>query len=438
MVLIQNVWWLIVLIGVMILIHELGHYWAARFFDVRVEAFSFGFGPRLFGFRRGETDFRFSLILFGGYVKMSGEQPGDEAASDPRSFQSKPRWQRLIIAFAGPAMNVVLAVGLLAGLFMVRYPKLANADAPAKIGYVQKDSPADKAGLRAGDIIVQFDDVREPKWEDVALKEAAGAGRKLKIAFLRNGERMESTITPVLDARTGIGNCGWEDDSDIILGGIVPGMNAEKVGLRRGDVIVSVNGQPVRSMSRLHELIRGTNGQPVQLVYRRDGKEQAARVMPTYSDSEGAGRWMIGVQLERPVVITKLAFADAVQESVRRNIKGASLIYQFLQGLVERRMSAKSIEGPIGIARLSGDAAREGPTAFFELMSMVSLNLAVFNLLPIPILDGGLILLLLIEMVMRRDMSLQVKEAVFKVGMVFLMAVVVFVLYNDISKLLPG
>src|SRR5262245_8477075 len=138
----QNVWWLLVLIGVMILIHELGHFWAARFFDVRVEAFSFGFGPRLFGFRRGEPDFRFSAILFGGYVKMSGEQPGEDTANDPRAFSSKPRWQRLIIAFAGPAMNIVLAVALLTGLFMVRYPRVANFNQPATIGYIQKDSPA--------------------------------------------------------------------------------------------------------------------------------------------------------------------------------------------------------------------------------------------------------------------------------------------------------
>src|SRR5688572_6989758 len=169
--LIQNIWWLLVLIGVMILIHELGHYWAARFFDVRVEAFSFGFGPRLFGFRRGETDFRFSAILFGGYVKMAGEQPGEEAAADPRSFQAKPRWQRLIIAFAGPAMNILLAVGLLTGLFMVKYPKFANADSPAVIGYVAADSPAAKAGLKPGDTIVQIENLSNPKWQDIRSEE---------------------------------------------------------------------------------------------------------------------------------------------------------------------------------------------------------------------------------------------------------------------------
>src|SRR5438105_15769406 len=135
----ENVLWLLVLIGVMIMIHELGHFWAAGFFDVRVETFSFGFGPRLFGFRKGETDYRFSLILFGGYVKMTGEQPGDENADDPRSFLAKPRWQRLIIAFAGPFMNVILAVGLLTGLFMVKYEKLSYSDKLAVIGHIMND-----------------------------------------------------------------------------------------------------------------------------------------------------------------------------------------------------------------------------------------------------------------------------------------------------------
>lgn len=435
MLVLQNIWWLLVLIGVMILIHELGHFWAARFFDVRVEAFSFGFGPRLFGFRRGETDFRFSAILFGGYVKMSGEQPGEDAA-DPRSFSAKPRWQRLIIAFAGPAMNIILAVALLTGLFMFRYPKLANADAPATIGYIQKDSPAAQAGLREGDVIVQIEDIRNPKWEDVMVQEIASARKPMTVAYMRDGQRQTTTVTPVLDSNTGVGSAGWEEYNQVQVAAVLPGMDAEKKGLQRGDVLVAANGQPIRSLARLQDVVRANAGKPVNIDYRRGDKILQATITPAWSEPEG--QWLIGVQLERPVVITQLSFPEAIRESVRQNVRSASLIYQFLQGLVERRMSAKSLEGPIGIARLSGDAAREGPTAFVALMAMVSLNLAVFNLLPIPILDGGLILMLLIEMLMRRDMSLQVKEAVFKVGMVFLMAVVVFVLYNDISKLLPG
>jgi regulator of sigma E protease len=434
----QNIWWLLILIGVMILIHELGHFWAARFFDVKVEAFSFGFGPRLFGFRRGDTDFRFSAILFGGYVKMAGQEPGDESAADPRSFLAKPRWQRLIIAFAGPAMNIILAVGLLAGLFMVRYPKLAHADDPAAIGYVTPGSPAEQAGLKAGDVIVQIEDVRDPKWQDVILKEVIAADRELYVGYLRDGQLLQTRVTPKLDEKVGIATAGWEEQTQVLVGGVMPGLDAQRAGLRRGDVLVSVNGQPIRSISKLHEIIRTSNGQPVEIVYERDHKHHTASVKPTYSNTDGTDRWMIGVELERPVVITQLGLGEALRESIDQNIKGASLIYQYLRGLVEQRMSAKSIEGPIGIARLSGDAAREGAMAYVSLMAMVSLNLAIFNLLPIPILDGGLILLLLIEMIMRRDMSMQVKEAVFKMGMVFLMAVVVFVLYNDISKLLPG
>ena len=437
MIFIQNVWWLLVLIGIMIMIHELGHYWAARFFDVRVEAFSFGFGPRLFGFRKGETDFRFSAILFGGYVKMSGEQPGEEAASDPRAFSSKPRWQRLIIAAAGPAMNILLAVAVLTGLYMVRYPKPANANLPATIGYLRADSPAAKAGLQEGDRIVRIDDVEDPVWEDVIMKEIASPGRELALIVERDGKRIPVTLTPVLDDKTGVGAAGWDDEHPVQIGGVIPKMDAEKKGIRRGDIIVSVDGKRVRSTARLHDIIRASDGRPVEVVYRRDGQEHRVTITPSFMEDEG-GRYMLGVQLERPFVFTKLGFPDALRESVRQNIRMGSMIFQFLQGIIERRMSPKSLEGPIRIAQLSGEAAREGPTAFFGLMTMVSLNLAIFNLLPIPILDGGLILMLLVEMIMRRDLSLQFKETVFKLGMVFLMAVVVFVLYNDISKILPG
>src|SRR5579863_8704502 len=173
--LLENILWWLVLIGVMVMIHELGHFLAARYFDVKVEAFSFGFGPRLFGFKRGDTDYRVSLIFFGGYVKMAGEQfqevtgapqteTDDSVANrfentinDPRSLLSKPRWQRLIIAFAGPFMNIVLAVGLLTGLYMVKYQKVSDADMEAVIGHVMPDSAAAKAGIQDGDRIVKMD-----------------------------------------------------------------------------------------------------------------------------------------------------------------------------------------------------------------------------------------------------------------------------------------
>jgi regulator of sigma E protease len=434
MVILQNVWWLLVLICVMILIHELGHYWAARFFDVRVETFSFGFGPRLFGFRKGETDFRFSAILFGGYVKMAGEQPGDENADDPRGFMGKPRWQRMIIAVAGPFMNILLAVTVLTGLYMVRFPKIPNNPSP-EIGYLTADGAAAKAGLHEGDKIVQIGTSVDPTWEDIIVKEAASAQHSLDVWAYRNGVREHFTVVPTLDPKEGIGYAGWEPQTEVQIADVMPDMDAARVGLQQGDVLISANGRPIRSTPVLLDVINANGGRPVEIVYSRNGKQGTVQVTPKKSSMDGTERWMIGVQLKPTVVFTALSFPAALRESVRQNAKMATLIFDVLRGIVERRMSPKSLQGPIGIARASGAAAREGAMAFFGLMSMVSLNLAIFNLLPIPILDGGVILLLIIEMLMRRDLSLRVKETVFKLGFVFLMVVVAFVLYNDISKL---
>jgi regulator of sigma E protease len=434
MIVLQSIWWFLILIGVMILIHELGHYWAARFFDVRVDAFSFGFGPRLFGFRKGETDFRFSLILFGGYVKMAGQEPGDENANDPRSFMTKPRWQRLIISFAGPFMNMVLAVGLLAGLYMVHYEKLPNRPDPI-IGYVLPDGAAAKAGLREGDQVVQIDNKVDPTWEDIAMHEMATAGHQIDVWVVRDGQRQHETVKPASDAKSGAGVAGWAESSQIEIVSVVSGMDAQRAGLRHGDILMSVNGQPIRSTYKLHDIINGLAGKPVTLVYERNGQQHEVVVTPAKKNLEGTEQWMIGVSLEPKLVITQLSFPEAVSESVHQNVKYAGLIYTMLRGIIEHKMSARSLSGPIGIAQMSGEMAREGAIPFFGLMAMVSLNLAVVNLLPIPIMDGGVILLLLIEMFMRRDLSLRVKETVFKLGFVFLMVVMAFVIYNDISKL---
>src|SRR5579863_7833664 len=431
----QSIWWYLVLIGVMILIHELGHYWAARFFDVKVETFSFGFGPRLFGFKKGETDFRVAAIFFGGYVKMTGQEPGEENADDPRGFLAKPRWQRLIISFAGPAMNIILAVAILTGLFMVRFPKIPSSPSPV-VGYVMPDSAAAKAGIREGDRIVQIENTANPTWEDIEMKEVASAGHDLAVWISRGGERKHVTVTPILDPKSGTGFAGWGEEDAIEVISVLPDKPAAQAGLEPGDIMVSVNGQPIRSTPKLHDVINNIGGKPVTIFYSRNGKPGTLTVTPVMTTMDGAGpRWMIGVNLGPKVELVSLSFPQALVQSVRYNAKNATLIYQFLQGIVERRMSPKSLEGPIGIARLSGQAAREGPTAYFALTAMVSLNLAIFNLLPIPILDGGVIMLLLVEMFMRRDLSLRVKETVFKLGFVFLMAVVAFVIYNDISKL---
>jgi regulator of sigma E protease len=434
----QNFGWLVVLIGVMILIHEFGHFLMARFFDVRVETFSFGFGPRLLGFRRGDTDYRVSALFFlGGYVKMAGEQPGDENADDPRSFMAKPRWQRLAIAFAGPAMNIVLAVSLMTGLFMVRFQRPPQPAKEGMIGQVIAGSAAAKAGIHEGDQIVRIDDKANPTWDDIFMKEIASANHPLAVVIERSGKLIYTTVTPELEKHNGIGVAGWAEQTQIEIANVAQGMPAEKAGLKTGDIVVSLNGQPIRSGFKLREIIRRSEGRPVDVEVLREGRQIRVSIAPVLAKdpTDGQSYWMVGVGPRPLTITTSLALPEAFRESIRQNLKGGTLIFQFLAGIVERKLSPKSIDGPIRIAQLSGEAAREGPAAFIGLMCVVSLNLAIFNLLPIPVLDGGMIFLLLVEMFIRRDLSLQVKETVLKLGFVFLMMIVVFVLYNDLSKM---
>ena len=438
----QSAFWFVILIGVMILIHELGHFWAARFFDVRVDTFSFGFGPRLFGFRRGDTDYRVSAVFFlGGFVKMAGELPGDENANDPRGFLAKPRWQRLIIVLGGPLMNVVLAVTLLTGLYMVKYQRVVDTESAAVIGDVAPNTPAAKAGIEEGDRIVKLDNKSNPTWDDIILKELESASRPMHLTIQRpNGTRFDTTVTPVLDERSGAGEAGWSEKGEVQLGPVTAGMPAAKVGLQPGDLILNAAGHPIHATARFHEIIRASGGKPVAIDFKRSGKPMQVTVQPEWSTADGPARWMIGAIVEPKlnIVTSRLSLPEALRVSVDENVRSAGMIFQVLEGVIERRISPKLLSGPVGIAQMAGQAARQGPTPFIAFMSMVSLNLAVINLLPLPILDGGSVLMLFIEMVMRRDMSMSVKEAVFKVGFVFIMMLVAFVLYNDITKILPA
>ncbi|MEO5926809.1 MAG: RIP metalloprotease RseP [Bryobacteraceae bacterium] len=438
----QTMFWFLVLIGVMILLHELGHYLVARFFDVHIEAFSFGFGPRLFGFKRGETDFKFCAFLLGGYVKMAGEQPGEIASEeiatlDPRAFPAKPRWQRLLIIFAGPAVNFVLAIGILTGLFMYQYPKRADPPNPT-IAMVTPGGAAAKAGILEGDQVIEFDGQSGPNWEAIQRKEMVGVGRPMHVTVMRSGQRMEFTVTPTTSNPQAPGSSGWSLQEEVQVGGFGEVKAAQQAGLQVGDKFVSMNGQRVRASEKLIEIVEKSAGEPIQVVFSRGGQNQEVTIRPQPTTENGVKHWRIGAELQSPVKLVKLPFQEAFAESWHENQQNAMMIYRFLQSIVAQRMSPKSIDGPIGIAVQSGRAAKQGVTTFLSLMAAVSLNLAVVNLLPIPLLDGGGILMLFIEMLMQRDLSMRVKEGIVKVGFAFLMMVIVFVIYNDISKILPG
>jgi regulator of sigma E protease len=437
---IENVLAFVFVLGVMIIVHELGHFLAARYFDVRVDAFAIGFGPRLFGFRRGETDYKVCLLPLGGYVKMAGENIG-EPTGDPREFLSKERWKRLIILFMGPMFNVILAVLLPAGLFLFHYERLAFFLEPAKLGYVEEHSPAAEAGIGEGDTIVAINGDPTPTWESVKLAEIAAANSEISVTVERDGQRITVPVKLGAHPDTGVGDAGWSEMAPVLLDRITSGMPADKAGVKDGDTLLSIDGEPIHSSRKVPALIEKSGGKPVTIEVLRDGQVHKLQMTPTYTEYEGSpATWRIGVgrvSADYKRIETRLGLVDALRESIDQNRKNATLIFSFLGGLLEQRMSPKSLEGPIGIGRLAGDAARSGVPDLVILMAAISLNLGIFNLLPIPILDGGVITLLLMEMIWRKDISVAVKERIVQAGLVFLMLLFAFVMYNDIVKSLP-
>jgi regulator of sigma E protease len=427
-----------VVLGIMILVHEFGHYAAAKWFGVRVEVFSIGFGKRLAGFRRGGTDYRISALPLGGYVKMAGENPLESRSGAADEFMSHPRWQRFVIAIAGPAMNIILAVAVLTGVFMVHYEHPMFLDEPAVVGWVLENSPAAKAGVEQGDRIVRIDGAQNPTWEDVMLKAMIGSKQPLDVAIQRGNLVLEKQIQPQPDGSEQYGNIGWLPDQPIIVTELEADMPAAKAGLKLGDDIVAVNGTPMRSLLSVIHFLQQNGSKPVDVTTIRNGEQLNLQMTPVQTEEGGQKSYRLGFRSE-PVHVDKLPFAQALNRSLEENKKYSLLIVDLVQKMVQHKVSIKQMEGPIGIARASGDAARQpGWTPLLSLMAMISLNLGIFNLLPIPILDGGIIMLLIIEAIIRRDISMRIKERIYQTAFVFLLLFFAVVIYNDLMKALPG
>lgn len=428
-----------VVLGIMIVVHEFGHFAAAKLFDVRVEQFAIGFGKRLFGIKKGETDYRINALPFGGYVKMAGENPLEAHTGDPREFTSKPRWQRFIIAFAGPFANIVLAIALLTGVFMVRYEHPVYLDQPAVIGWVLDNSPAQKAGIQPGDRIVRIENMQNPTWEDVLPKVVMSPGQPVRVALQRGNQVLEKTIVPTPTGPEEFGNPGWLPDQPNTVTDVEPTLPAAKAGIRIGDTIVGLNGQATRSMQSVIREIQANKNKPLSLTVVRDGKELNFTVTPTLTkDNNGQDMWRIGIRSD-PQHVDRLPFGKALAKSLDQNKKNSFLIIELVEKMVQRKVSVKQFSSPIGIGQAAGEAARQpGWTPLIALMSAISLNLAIFNLFPFPILDGGMILFLAIEAIRRRDISLHLKERIYQLAFVLLILFAVIVIYNDLAKTIPS
>lgn len=428
-----------IVLGFMILIHEFGHYAAAKYFGVRVEVFSIGFGKRLLGFTRGETDYRISAIPLGGYVKMSGENPMDDRTGDPGEFLSHPRWQRFIVALAGPFMNIMLAVALLTGVYMVHYEYPAVIDEPTVVGWVNPDTPAEKAGIQSGDKIVSVDGIQNPNWEQVDVKSALSPNQPLKFGIERDGKVMDKVLVPEPMGPNEYGDVGWvPKESSVVLTTVELGMPAAQAGIRVGDQILTVNGQDVPHLAALIQTLTHTKDQPLQIVVLRNGQKLNFTVKPVLDSKAPDSRYRIGVA-SVPTKVVKLDFPQALKRSLSDNKKSSFLILELLRKMVQRKVSMRQVDGPIGIGSAVGAAAREeGWTPLLLITAAISLNLGIMNLLPIPILDGGVILLLFIESLMQKEISLPIKERIYQAAFVFLVLFAVMVIYNDLVKTLPG
>jgi len=430
-----------IVLGFMILIHEFGHYAAAKYFGVRVEVFSIGFGKRLLGFTRGDTDYRISAIPLGGYVKMSGENPMDDRTGDPGEFLSHPRWQRFIVALAGPAMNIVLAVALLTGVYMVHYEYPAVLDEPAVVGWVNPNTPAERAGIQIGDKIVRVDGIDNPNWEQVEIKDDLSPNQPLDFGIERDGKVMDKVLVPEPFGPNQYGDMGWvPKEPSVILTVVEPGMPADKAGIKAGDQILTANGKNIPHLAALIQMLSTGKDQPLELVILRNGQKLTFNVKPIL-DPGAAGQgpaYRVGIA-SRPTKVVKLGFPDALKRSLSDNKKSSFLILELLQKMVQRKVSMRQVDGPIGIGSAVGAAAREeGWTPLLLITAAISLNLGIMNLLPIPILDGGVILLLLIETLMQKEISLPIKERIYQAAFVFLVLFAVMVIYNDLVKTLPG
>ncbi len=430
-----------VVLGFMILIHEFGHYAVAKLLKVRVEVFSIGFGKRLLGFRKGDTDYRISAIPLGGYVKMSGENPMDERTGDPAEFMSHSRWHRFLIAIAGPSMNILLAIFLLTVVYMVHYEYPVFLDKPAVIEGVKHDSAAAQAGLQPGDRIVKVDGIDNPTWEQLQPRVWLSANQPLTITIQRGNQTFQKTIVPQPVTTSEVGSAGWYPGEPVVVGRVESGTPAAKAGIKEDDRIIALDGQPLPSIESMIERLQQTKDKPVDLTVIRRGQNLSFRMTPVLSKTEDPKeqRYRLGFLNKSETKVTTLPFSQAFSLSLEQNKKYSLLILELAKKLVQGKVSPRMVSGPIGIAQDAGYAAQQkGWTPLMELTAGISLNLGIFNLLPIPILDGGVILFLLIEGLMRRDVSLRIKERVYQAAFVFLVLFAVMVIYNDLMKTLPG
>ncbi len=418
-------------LGVLVFVHELGHFLMARWLGVRVLVFSIGFGPKILTFRRGETDYTIGILPLGGYVKMAGENPEDERSGANDEFLSRPKWDRFRILIMGPAMNIAFAVLAMWLVFMRGAQVPAFDNDPVVVGAVTKGEPAAAAGILPGDRIVKVSTQDVPTWERFYMAIGGRADRPTDLRIVRDGRELTLTVTPKPQTKMNVGDIGVLPNVHPTIRGIEAGGPADQAGLKAGDEVQALNGETMVFSGQLSAAIRKHPGQAITISVRRGGQPLDVSVTPRRQGNVG----LIGVSIGDEVDTIQPGPIGAFTLSVQRNVEFAGLIVRTLGGLFTRETSPSQLMGPVAIAQLSGDYAAAGWMALVAFMASLSLNLGLLNLLPIPVLDGGHLFIMSVEGLFRRDFSMKVKERMMMAGFAVLMLLMVTVVFNDLARL---
>jgi regulator of sigma E protease len=427
---------LVIVLGVLVFIHEGGHFLVARALSARVSVFSLGFGRRLFGVVRGGTDYRVSLVPLGGYVRIHGLGPDESdvvGKEDQAPEPLLPRWRRALILLAGPAANIVGAITFTALAFLVGMQVPVWQDQAPEVAWVDPRSPAADSGMRAGDLVQAVDGQRVETWRELDMATLGSPGHPLVLRFRRDGQEHEVTLTPRTMTRYEAGYAGLAPAIPAEVPGVQGGSPAEKAGLRAGDRILAVNGESVRHFFDVMRLVSASPNRELTLTIRRGGETLTVRATPR--DVDGQGK--LGIPVPNSTVVKRLGVGAALVESVRENERITRETFAVIGRMLSGRASLKQMSGPIDIARVSGDAARMGTVSFIVLLGFISLQLAIFNLLPVPVLDGGHLAVIGVESVLRRDFSESTKVRLLNIGFWLIIALLVVVIFNDLAKTYP-
>lgn len=426
-----------VVLGIMVLIHEWGHYIVAKSLGVTVKVFSVGFGKRIWGVEKNGTDYRISALPFGGYVKMAGDNPMEPTTDDPGEFLNHPRWHRFLIAIAGPAVNIAFAILLLFCVYKFHYERPVGEGKAPVVGAVEPGSPAEQAGLEPGDRILGIAGKDSPDWDTIKTTIALSPNQPVALTVDRNGQQKTVTFSPKLQQPDQVGTVDFEPAQPLLVSTLKPGSPAQRAGVAKGDTIEAINGKRVYSVFGLRKTLADAGGHAVQVTVLHQGETRNVQITPERAVAEnGKEIYMLGFTPTSPYEVVRLPFTTSVAKSVQTNVASAGLILELVKKMLQHKVSIKAMSGPVGMAQMSGQVARlPGWTPKFEFMALISINLGVMNLLPIPILDGGVILLLFVEGLMRRDISITVKERIYQASFVFLVLFAAIVMFNDIVKM---